>query len=244
MRFSRLAYCLLAAAGLPLGGCQENRLPGMTASSSPDDTSSRPSRGVADNSGAGQAAAGQAATAKSTRATPAKSQAEPSSKGQSSTGQSSKGQPATGAAAAEGEPARSNGARHAVAETTPGRALNINFDDIQFEMEKGGAFQRSMLSERIESLSGKKVRIRGYILPQTVFTQTGITQFVLVRDNMECCFGPGAMLYDCIVIMMNPGKSTDFTSRPIAVEGTFSVDEVVRDGQHLAIYRIDADSAG
>ncbi|MEX2560015.1 MAG: DUF3299 domain-containing protein, partial [Pirellulales bacterium] len=90
----------------------------------------------------------------------------------------------------------------------------------------------------------KRVRIRGYILPQTVFTQTGITQFVLVRDNMECCFGPGAMLYDCIVIMMNPGKSTDFSARPIAVEGTFSVDEIVRDGQHLAIYRIDADSAG
>jgi hypothetical protein len=145
---------------------------------------------------------------------------------------------------ADREPARKSVARTAPAETTPGRALNINFDDIQFEMEKGGAFQRSMLTERIESLSGKKVRIRGYILPQTVFTQTGITQFVLVRDNMECCFGPGAMLYDCIVIMMNPGKSTDFTSRPIAVEGTFTVDEVVRDGQHLAIYRIDADSAG
>ena len=63
------------------------------------------------------------------------------------------------------------------------------------------------------------IRIRGYILPS--FQQSGLTQFVLVRDNMECCFGPGAALFDCIVVQMAEGKTAEYTIRPVAVEGEF-----------------------
>jgi len=125
------------------------------------------------------------------------------------------------------------------------RTADITFDHIKFDMEKGEAFDSAMLNDQIRALSGQPIRIRGYIHPGTVFTQTGIRQFVLVRDNMECCFGPGAMLYDAIVVEMKPGRSTDFTSRPITVEGTFSVREVLdSQGKHLAIYHLQADSAG
>lgn len=242
MRLARLAYCLVAAlAGLPLCGCQENRL---TASSS-SDAPSRPAR-AADNS-ASQGPAAQSPAGRSSKGQPPKgpSSQGPSSKAQASTGTTASGKRSPGGAnaatprPAAGEPPAPTARRDAA----PGRTLDMNFDAIQFEMQKGGAFQRSMLTERIESLAGKKIRIRGYVHP-AVFTQTGITNFVLVRDNMECCFGPGAMLYDCIMVAMKPGKSIDFTTRPIAVEGVFSIEEVVYDGQHLAIYRIDADSAG
>ena len=56
-------------------------------------------------------------------------------------------------------------------------------------MKKEEPFLRSMISPAIEKLGSAKIRIRGYILPS--FQQSGLTQFVLVRDNMECCFGPG-----------------------------------------------------
>jgi hypothetical protein len=42
---------------------------------------------------------------------------------------------------------------------------------------------------------------------------------------------------------MKPGKTADFTIRPIAVEGTFDVREFVVDGKDLAIYHLDAESA-
>lgn len=114
---------------------------------------------------------------------------------------------------------------------------DISFDDIKFEMKKTDPFKRSMLTDKIEALDGKSIRIRGYILPS--FQQKGITQFVLVRDNMECCFGPGAALYDCILVEMAPGKSTSFTVRPVSVEGTFSVRPFKGpDGKHLAIYHM------
>ena len=123
----------------------------------------------------------------------------------------------------------------------PGRVLDRSFDDVKFEMEKGDPFTPSLLPADVASLDGQRIRIRGYILPS--FQQEGITQFVLVRDNMECCFGPGAALYDCIVVRMLPGKSTNFSVRPVAVSGTFHVEELIGpDGRHLAIYSMDGEA--
>lgn len=120
------------------------------------------------------------------------------------------------------------------------RPEDVSFDDIKFEMEKGGDFERTMLTDRIEGLEGKRIRIRGYILPS--FKQKGIKQFVLVRDNMECCFGPGAALFDAIIVRMAPSKTTSFSVRPVAVEGIFTVQEVRGpSGKHLAIYAMTAD---
>lgn len=123
----------------------------------------------------------------------------------------------------------------------PARRADISFDDIKFEMLKTEPFRRQMLTDKINALDGSPIRIRGYILPS--FQQTGLTQFVLVRDNLSCCFGPGAALYDCIVVDMQPGKSTDFSISPVTVEGTFSVRELLDpDGKALAIYHLDGES--
>lgn len=118
---------------------------------------------------------------------------------------------------------------------------DLTFDDIAFEMEKGDPFTRSLLPPKIEELGNQKVRIRGYILPS--YESRGIKQFVLVRDNMECCFGPGAALFDCILVEMK-GPGVDFTVRPVTVEGIFEVKEYKgADGKHLAIYRMEGESA-
>ena len=122
------------------------------------------------------------------------------------------------------------------------RLKAISFDDVKFAMKKKASFKRSLLTKEIVDLDGQLIKIRGYILPS--FQQKGITRFVLVRDNMECCFGPGAALYDCIVVDMESGKSTSFTVRPITVEGIFTVREYKGpDGKHLAIYHLKGRSA-
>lgn len=119
----------------------------------------------------------------------------------------------------------------------PKKPKNLTFDGVKFPMKKGDKFKRSMLTKKIEDLDGQRIRIRGYILPS--FKQKGIKQFVLVRDNLECCFGPGAALYDCIVVEMAKGKSTSFTVRPVAVEGTFAIRPFKGpDGKHLAVYHL------
>ncbi len=128
----------------------------------------------------------------------------------------------------------------AAAPAPTGAVRDISFDDIKFDMQKGDPFTRDLLPKRVMSLERQRIRIRGYILPS--FQQTGLTQFVLVRDNMECCFGPGAALYDCVVVRMRPGRIANFSIRPVAVAGTFRVEELRGpDGRHLAIYALDGE---
>jgi hypothetical protein len=129
-------------------------------------------------------------------------------------------------------------------ETAPAQAertRDISFDDVKFDIEKGAEFKRSSLTAKIKALDGKPIRIRGYILPS--FQQSGLTQFVLVRDNLSCCFGPGAAIYDCVIVEMKPGKSTDYSLYPVAVEGTFAIREMLDpDGKIVAIYHLDGES--
>lgn len=117
----------------------------------------------------------------------------------------------------------------------------ITFDDLKFDIEKDEPFERDKLTDLIERLDGKRVKLRGYILPSTLFKETDIEQFVLVRDNQECCFGPGAALFDCVIVEMVPGRTTDFVTRPVTVEGKFKIQEYeYPDGSgHFAVFRID-----
>jgi len=125
--------------------------------------------------------------------------------------------------------------------TAPVKPREITFDDIKLDMRKEDPFTRDLLPKRVTALEKTPVRIRGYMLPS--FQQAGLTQFVLVRDNQECCFGPGAALHDCVVVRMRPGKTANFSIRPVAVAGTFRVDELRGpDGRHLAIYALDGDA--
>jgi hypothetical protein len=142
-------------------------------------------------------------------------------------------------AARPAPPAEAAGGPRSAARSA-GAIREISFDDIKFDMEKGAPFTRDLLPERVTALERERVRLRGYILPS--FQQTGLAQFVLVRDNMECCFGPGAALYDCVVVRMQPGKTTNFSIRPVAVAGTFRLEELRGpDGKHLAIYALEGE---
>lgn len=124
------------------------------------------------------------------------------------------------------------------AENKPDGPKDVTFDDVKLELKKGDPYDASLLTPKIKQLDGKAIRIRGYILPS--FKQDGIKQFVLVRDNMECCFGPGALLHDCILVEMLGSATATFTVRPISVEGTFSIREVKDpDGNFVAIYHLD-----
>ena len=118
---------------------------------------------------------------------------------------------------------------------------DITFDDLKFDIEKGGKFAEDMLTKEIKALNKQTIKLRGYILPNSVYKSSGIENFVLVRDNMECCFGPGAAIYDCVIVNMEKGKTTDFTTKPVAVRGKFEIEEYkFPDGSLAAIYKITA----
>ncbi len=125
----------------------------------------------------------------------------------------------------------------------------LNFDDLKFDIDKDAPFSKDMLNETVKSLQGRKIKLRGYILPATIYKEKGIDRFVLVRDNQECCFGPGAALFDCVCIEMVPGKTTNFSTLPVTVEGKFEIDTKAyrypegagpQGATHFSIFRIRA----
>lgn len=126
---------------------------------------------------------------------------------------------------------------------------DITFDDLKFDIEKDAPFDENQLNQTLRFLDGRKVKLRGYILPSTLFKETDISEFVLVRDNQECCFGPGAALFDCVMVEMQGSATTDFVTRPVTVEGKFVFDPNKykyppgvgpRGASHFAVFRIES----
>ena len=134
------------------------------------------------------------------------------------------------------------GARTKVLSAAGDKPYDKTFDDIRFEMKLDEPFRREMLPDSIESMFGQRIRIRGFMFPTA--QKSGLREFVLVRDNQECCFGQGAALYDCIFVQMRPWQTAEYSIRPVAVEGTFGFKEIIGPGgRHLAIYHLAAETA-
>jgi hypothetical protein len=134
--------------------------------------------------------------------------------------------------------------RGAAAASLPRDASGIveaSFDDLRFPMEKSETFAEAMLTDRVKSMFGERIRIRGYMYPTN--RKRGLKQFVLVRDNLECCFGPGAALFDCVLVSMREGVTAEYVLRPIAVEGQFRFEPLVGpDGQTLAVFQLQGEA--
>ena len=118
-----------------------------------------------------------------------------------------------------------------------GELNDITFDTLKFDLEPGAAYDSKLLTKEIKELDGQKIKLRGYIRPS--FKQSGITKFVFVRDNQACCFGPGAAIYDCVLVELDASKPTDFTVRPVSIVGEFFLKEFKGlDGNIWAIFRM------
>lgn len=126
----------------------------------------------------------------------------------------------------------------------PAGALRVGFDDLDLlkilRMDPVTPDCKDKMPAWLQGLSGKPVRIRGYMKPGLLVT--GIPQFLLVRDTGLCCFGPKGKIYDMIAVTLKPGTTTDYIElRPFDVVGTFRIEVVTLedDGTIFGLYYID-----
>ena len=90
----------------------------------------------------------------------------------------------------------------------------------------------------LKNLNGAQVRIRGYMRPG--FEAEDITQFLFVRDNGECCYGPIPKIYDMIAVELAEGESTDLIEgTPFDVEGTMRIEPHADDVELYGLFFID-----
>jgi len=69
---------------------------------------------------------------------------------------------------------------------------------------------------------GRDVLLKGYIYPGK--EQEGITQFLLVRDQGDCCFGGNPKLTDRVLVRLSNPDGIPFSPRLTKVTGRFRVE--------------------
>jgi hypothetical protein len=121
-------------------------------------------------------------------------------------------------------------------------AIRLTFEDINLlsvlNMEPVTADAVSYMPEWLRSLDGKRVRLRGYMY---LTYEPEVERFVLLRDNLECCFGPGAKIHDNLMVDMKPGTKAKYVDmrESLEVVGRFRIDLKAERGYIYGLYRIE-----
>ena len=78
----------------------------------------------------------------------------------------------------------------------------------------------------VASLEGKNVFIKGYIRPDSVTVPRGIDQFLLVRDNNQCCFGDLSQVkyYDQVQVHLQDNRRADYSRGVFRMGGILHID--------------------
>lgn len=125
----------------------------------------------------------------------------------------------------------------------PEGALRVTFDDLDLmkllNMDPVTPDCVDRMPHWLKGLSGKTVRLRGFMKPSGV--TEGIPQFVFVRSTDLCCFGPKGKVYHLIAVTLKPGMTTDYIElKPFDVVGRFRIEKIeLDDGLIFLLYHID-----
>ena len=119
------------------------------------------------------------------------------------------------------------------------RTSFIEFAPDKVELEQGVAVPQDVVA-----LDGKKVFFKGYIRPDSVPFERGFQEFLLVRDNNECCYGDQAKVkyHDQVAVTLVDGKKADYSGSMFRVGGVLHVlpKNALR-GPGFPVFRLEAD---
>lgn len=102
--------------------------------------------------------------------------------------------------------------------------------------EKGNA----QIPEAIRAFDAKKVAVTGFMLP--VKMDNGlVTEFLLVKDPMMCCYGVMPRINEWVVVRMNGKGVASLMDTPITFEGTLKVGAMYENGYLTGIYLLAGD---
>jgi hypothetical protein len=90
----------------------------------------------------------------------------------------------------------------------------------------------------IAELDGKPIYIKGYMYPTKQLQ--GLSEFVLVKDTGQCCFGGQPKLTDMVVVRFKDGMTVNHREQQlVGVGGVFHAGEYAKSGVLDAIYVLE-----
>ncbi|HMO85961.1 MAG TPA: DUF4190 domain-containing protein [Lacipirellulaceae bacterium] len=128
-------------------------------------------------------------------------------------------------------------------ETPPGYA-RISFA----EMKPSEVDLRSgrLIPSKIAELDGQKVFIKGYFRPDSSPYTRNVREFLLVRDNNQCCFGDlnSVQFYDQIAVQLEGDLTVNYSPRLFRIGGTLRIDpRWAEPGSGGSVFSLQADHA-
>jgi len=96
------------------------------------------------------------------------------------------------------------------------------------------------IPQTVRDYTGKKALITGFMLP--VKTEKGlVTEFLLMRDAMMCCYGVVPNINEWVVVRMTNGGVQSTQDVPLNVFGKLHVKELYENGYLSGIYLLEGE---
>jgi hypothetical protein len=123
-----------------------------------------------------------------------------------------------------------------VLEIPPG-CIPVDYEQLQ----PAANAPNEQIPKAARELNGRRVLLKGYALAGRQTEH--IKQFVLVRDNLSCCFGGSPKLSDMVAVTLSGDHELKYHPDMLHVAGTFHVVEPGKadGGRGQPLYRLDAD---
>lgn len=113
----------------------------------------------------------------------------------------------------------------------------VNFNELA-KYPPGFADGKIAIAPEVAALDGKPIYIKGYMYPTRQLTD--ISEFLLVKDTGQCCFGGSPKPSDMIVVKFQDGMTVNHREQQlVGIGGIFHSGTLVPSGQNIAVYMLE-----
>lgn len=99
------------------------------------------------------------------------------------------------------------------------------------------------IPEQVKSWNGKKAVVTGFMVP--VKMEKGVvTEFLLMRNQMACCFGGVPNMNEWVVVKMKKGGIQPLMDVPVQFYGDLKVGAMFENGYMTGLYEMECDKMG
>jgi hypothetical protein len=150
-------------------------------------------------------------------------------------------------------------AAHAGVVTTPPQSdngyLRLGFDRLASYKFTAPAFDAAadpkanpptgeeQIPAAVKAWNGKKAIVTGFMLP--VKLDNGlVTEFLLVKDAMMCCYGTIPNMNEWVVVKMTKGGVRPLMDVPISFYGQLKIGATFENGYMTGIYQLEGEKMG
>jgi hypothetical protein len=119
------------------------------------------------------------------------------------------------------------------------RRVNFYSDISKKEFQYNAQTGVPSIHPDVMALDQQKIFLKGFMYPTR--RHEGITEFVMVKDNQQCCFGGEPQITDMIYVKLDKPLAVNYSSDRVAVAGVFSARREIRQVAGLMpIYELKA----